>query len=211
MDTMANVLNYLQKPLVTTSAMEYLHFREIPPGINAIVGIASYTGYNQEDSLIMNQSAIDRGLFRSTLYRCYVDQEQNKSPHGGPGDGAGGANCEAFEKPSRDNCLGLLHGSYHKLDNDGLVAPGTRVSGNDIIIGKTSPLPQSEDSSLEQRHQKRYASTALSSHENCIIDSVILTTMRTGLSLPKCGSETFAFLGLAISLRLDMDRRGRLG
>ncbi len=38
--------------------------------------------YNQEDSLIMNQSAIDRGLFRSTFYRCYVDQERNKSPHG---------------------------------------------------------------------------------------------------------------------------------
>ncbi|KAI9907685.1 hypothetical protein PsorP6_016643 [Peronosclerospora sorghi] len=150
MDTMANVLNYLQKPLVTTSAMEYLHFRELPSGINAIVGIASYTGYNQEDSLIINQSAIDRGFFRSTFYRCYVDQERNNSPHGGPGDGAG-----AFEKPSRDNCLGLRHGSYHKLDNDGLVAPGTRVSGNGIIIGKTSPLPQSEDSSLEQRHQKR--------------------------------------------------------
>ncbi|KAI9914892.1 hypothetical protein PsorP6_006831 [Peronosclerospora sorghi] len=145
MDTMDNVLNYLQKPLVTTSAMEYLHFRELPPGINAIVGIASYTGYNQEYSLIMNQSLIDRGFFCSTFYRCYVDQERNNSPHGGPGDGAGGASCEAFEKPSRDNCLGLRHGSYHKLDNVGFVAPGTRVSGNDIIIGKTSPLPQSED------------------------------------------------------------------
>ncbi|KAI9915724.1 hypothetical protein PsorP6_008226 [Peronosclerospora sorghi] len=135
MDTMANVLNYLQKPLVTTSAMEYLHFRELSSGINVIVGIASYTGYNQEDSLTMNQSAIDRGFFRSTFYSCYVDQERNKSPHCGRGDGAGGANCEAFEKP------------YHKLDKDGLVAPGTRVSGNDIIIGKTSRLPQSEDSS----------------------------------------------------------------
>ncbi|KAI9906828.1 hypothetical protein PsorP6_016295 [Peronosclerospora sorghi] len=211
MDTMANVLNYLQNPLVATSAMEYLNFRELPPGINAIVGIASYTDYNQEDSLIMNQSAIDRGFFSSTFYGSYVDQERNKSPHGGPGDGAGAANCEVFEKPSHDNCLGLRHGSYHKLDNDGLVAPGKRVSGNDTIIGKTSPLPQSEDSSLKQSHQKRYASTALSSHENGIIDSVMLTTMRTGLSLPKCGSETFAFLRLATSLRLDMDRMGRLG
>ncbi|KAF1789873.1 DNA-directed RNA polymerase, subunit 2 [Phytophthora cactorum] len=185
MDTMANVLNYPQKPLVTTRAMEYLHFRELPSGINAIVGIASYTGYNQEDSLIMNQSAIDRGFFRSTFYRCYIDQERNKSPHGGPGGGAGGANCEEFEKPSRENCLGLRHGSYHKLDNDGLVAPGTRVSGNDIIIGKTSPLPQSEDSSLEQRHQKRDASTALRSHENGIIDSVMLTTNADGFKFTK--------------------------
>lgn len=33
-------------------------------GINAIAAIASYTGYNQEDSVIMNASAIDRGLYR---------------------------------------------------------------------------------------------------------------------------------------------------
>ena len=37
------------------------------PGINAIVAIASYTGYNQEDSVIMNASAVDRGLFRYAL------------------------------------------------------------------------------------------------------------------------------------------------
>jgi DNA-directed RNA polymerase II subunit RPB2 len=44
--------------------MEYLRFRELPAGINAIVAILSYTGYNQEDSIIINASAIDRGLFR---------------------------------------------------------------------------------------------------------------------------------------------------
>jgi DNA-directed RNA polymerase beta subunit len=38
-------------------------------GINAIVAIACYSGYNQEDSLMMNQSSIDRGFFRSIFYR----------------------------------------------------------------------------------------------------------------------------------------------
>lgn len=36
----------------------------IPTGINAIVAIASYTGYNQEDSVILNEGAVDRGFFR---------------------------------------------------------------------------------------------------------------------------------------------------
>lgn len=71
MDTLAYVLYYPQKPLVTTRSMEYLHFRELPAGINAIVAIACYSGYNQEDSVIMNQSSIDRGLFRSIFYRSY--------------------------------------------------------------------------------------------------------------------------------------------
>jgi DNA-directed RNA polymerase II subunit RPB2 len=60
-----------QKPLVTTRAMEYLHFRELPAGHNAIVAIACYSGYNQEDSVMFNQSSIDRGFFRSMFFRSY--------------------------------------------------------------------------------------------------------------------------------------------
>ena len=76
MDTLAHVLYYPQKPLVTTKGTDYLKYRDLPSGLNAIVAIACYSGYNQEDSLIMNQSAIDRGLFRSTFYRCYTDTER---------------------------------------------------------------------------------------------------------------------------------------
>ena len=78
MDTLAHVLYYPQKPLVTTRAMEFLHFRELPAGQNAVVAIACYSGFNQEDSVIMSQSAIDRGLFRSVFYRSYRDEEKRK-------------------------------------------------------------------------------------------------------------------------------------
>lgn len=45
--------------------------RELPAGQNTIVAIACYSGYNQEDSLMMNQSSIDRGFFRSMFFRTY--------------------------------------------------------------------------------------------------------------------------------------------
>jgi DNA-directed RNA polymerase II subunit RPB2 len=75
---------------------EFFSFNELPAGINAIVAILSYTGYNQEDSVIMNQSGIDRGLFRSVFYRSYRDQESNID----------NVNEELIEKPVRDKVKG---------------------------------------------------------------------------------------------------------
>nr|AJQ24545.1 RNA polymerase II subunit 2 [Periglandula ipomoeae] len=167
MDTMANILYYPQKPLATTRSMEFLKFRELPAGQNAIVAIACYSGYNQEDSVIMNQSSIDRGLFRSLFFRSYSDQEKK----------VGLNYTEVFEKPFHQSTLRMKYGTYDKLDEDGIVAPGVRVSGEDIIIGKTAPIDQ-ENQDLGTRtsvHQRRDISTPLRSTENGIIDSVILT------------------------------------
>lgn len=182
MDTMANILYYPQKPLAITRSMEYLKFRELPAGQNAIVAILCYSGYNQEDSVIMNQSSIDRGLFRSLFYRAYHDQEKR----------IGMNVVEQFEKPFRSDTLKLKHGTYDKLDDDGLVAPGVRISGEDIIIGKTAPLPPDVEE-LGQRtkaHTKRDASTPLRSTENGIVDQVLLTTNAEGLKFAKVRMRT---------------------
>ena len=76
MDTAAFVLHYPQKPIVSTKTSKYTGYNDMPGGQNAIVAIACYTGYNQEDSLIFNQSAIDRGLFHTSYYRSYKDEEK---------------------------------------------------------------------------------------------------------------------------------------
>ncbi|KAJ9156196.1 DNA-directed RNA polymerase subunit beta [Pleurostoma richardsiae] len=182
MDTMANILYYPQKPLATTRSMEFLKFRELPAGQNAIVAIACYSGYNQEDSVIMNQSSIDRGLFRSLFFRSYTDSEKRV-----------GINIvETFEKPFRSDTLRLKHGTYDKLDDDGIIAPGIRVSGEDIIIGKTSPInPDNQElGQRTQAHVKRDASTPLRSTESGIIDSVVLTTNQDGLRYVKVRVRT---------------------
>ncbi|KAF2677072.1 RNA polymerase II second largest subunit [Lentithecium fluviatile CBS 122367] len=182
METMMNVLYYPQKPLATTRSMEYLRFRELPAGQNAIVAIACYSGYNQEDSVIMNQSSIDRGLFRSLFYRAYTEQEKRI-----------GVNVlEQFEKPTRADTMRLKAGTYDKLDDDGVVAPGVRVSGDDIIIGKTAPIP-SDAKELGQKtvlHTKRDVSTPLRSTENGIVDQVLFTTNTEGLRFVKVRTRT---------------------
>lgn len=122
MDTLAHVLYYPQKPLVCTRSMDFLHFKDLPSGCNSIVAIASYSGYNQEDSIMLNQSGIDRGFFRSVFFRTY---NESKGPD------------EEFTIPDPRLCSGRKFGSYEKLDDDGLVKPGTNVSGDDVIVGKT--------------------------------------------------------------------------
>ena len=75
-ETTAHQLYYPQRPLVTTKASKYLSTNQLPIGENPIVAMTCFTGYNQEDSIILNRGAIDRGLFRSNIYRTYKTEEK---------------------------------------------------------------------------------------------------------------------------------------
>ncbi|KAK6090882.1 hypothetical protein P3W45_000127 [Vairimorpha bombi] len=166
MDTLSNILFYPQKPLVTTKSMEFMRFKELPPGQNAIVAIASYSGYNQEDSIIMNQSAIDRGLFRSFFYRTYTDQENTTRP---------GAH-EEFCKPVRSEVIRMRNLNYSKLDADGIIPTGTRVTGDDVLIGKISPILDPERSTKGAPvYLKKDSSTSMRRTEDGFVESAIVT------------------------------------
>ncbi len=178
MDTLAYVMFYPQKPLVCTKAMDFLHFRALPAGQNVVVAIGIYTGYNQEDSVIMNQSAIDRGLFRSVHYRSHREEEERTSIE----------NRQEFEKPNRQTTERLRHNNYEKLEPDGFVPPGVRILGEDILIGKTATIPQPADPLLLKRagrKNKRDASTPMKASENGVVDQVMLSTNSHGLKLAK--------------------------
>jgi DNA-directed RNA polymerase II subunit RPB2 len=116
----------------------------------------------------MNQAAIDRGLFRSTFYRTYADQEHND--HNAHKLDSSDALRENFERPNREDCTGMRHGSYDKVDSDGLVSPGLRVSGCDILIGKTSPLASPGQNCALGRFSKRDSSTTMRPNESGLID-----------------------------------------
>ena len=193
MDTMASCLYYPQKPMVETRAMEHMRFRELPAGINAVVAIAVYTGYNQEDSLIMNFSSVDRGFMRSVFYRCYVESSDNvplehfpdEEPAAARAASFGSKPIERIEKPTLANCRDLKAcfdtGAYDKLDADGLVAPGLSIEGGDVLIGKTiTEVPVPGVVPLNARVDRRDVSSAMRPNESGIVDRVMISTNRDG-------------------------------
>ena len=128
--------------------------------------------------MILNQSAIDRGLYRSMYFRLYSDQQSNKI-----------GEEETFEFPARETTAKLkMADAYHKIDSDGLVSPGRNLGGGDVVIGKTCPLPASEvhlNAQGASHYTKRDASTLMKKTESGVCDTVMLTTDEDGNAITK--------------------------
>ena len=130
MDKTAVVLNNGQTPLVKSRYMEYINHEETPYGENAIVAIMCYTGYNMEDSILVNEGALKRGLFNTTYYTTYESHEEvSDSP-----DGKFETKFTNIE--SESDVVGTKPGyDYGKLDKFGLIREGTEVDDKTVLIG----------------------------------------------------------------------------
>lgn len=135
MDTMSHVLNYPQKPLVRTRISDLINSNEMSAGTNVIIAIATFTGYNQEDSVMVNRSSLERGLFNSTFYRTYKEH-CNKNHSTGEE--------EVFCNPVVKNAKKLKPFNYEKLNDTGFVDENVYVENGDIIIGKCMPQKKDE-------------------------------------------------------------------
>ena len=131
MDTMANLLCYLNVPLVSPYMSRYYKAQDMPSGYNIIVAIATYGGYNQEDSIMINRSALDRGLFRSIFYRTYKDEEKKNQASGEE---------ERFCQPDAVLTKHMKLANYSKLSPDGFVPENVYVNSDDVLIGKVAPI-----------------------------------------------------------------------
>ncbi|NBQ40307.1 MAG: hypothetical protein EBU34_11165 [Alphaproteobacteria bacterium] len=100
-----------------------------------MVAIACYTGYNQEDSVIMNQSSIDRGLFHSVSYRTYRD-EAKKNALSGEVEEFNNFSTAGAASAANVTVMGKKNGKYDALDEKGFAKINSPVAGGDVIIGK---------------------------------------------------------------------------
>jgi DNA-directed RNA polymerase beta subunit len=179
MDTLAYVLNNLEKALVKTRFAKYINYDELPCGVNAIVAIGSYTGYNMEDSVILNKGAVDRGLFRATFYRTYKDDEKKIQSSGRE---------EKFAKPNPKYTRGTKPGNYNKLDERGFVRKDEYVTSEDIIIGKVLPLKNKLDENGHQLYKD--CSTSLRSNETGFVDKIYTDRNADGFRFVKIRMRT---------------------
>lgn len=121
-DTMGYIQHYPQRPIITTRNSHYTGNDNMPNGFNAIVAVATYSGFNQEDGLIINRSAIDRGMFQITAYKSMSATEQVESDQ----------ESIIFGNPIkyRDQGLNIKDiqvGKFDLLDDQGIVVPESYI------------------------------------------------------------------------------------
>ena len=146
----SNILYHPQVPLVVTKASKYNRFIDLPSGENIIVAVMSYKGYNVEDSIMMNQTSLDRGLFRADSLRKY-NSKIEKNPSSSQDD--------IFTKPDRNKVTGMTRGNYQKLNDKGFIPEETVINDKDILIGKVSPIQPTSDNKVFKDKSELYKNT----------------------------------------------------
>jgi len=130
-DAMSHVLCYPEIPMVSPFMSKFYGAQSLPAGQNIIVAIMTYTGYNQEDSNMINRAALDRGRFRSIFYRTYKDEERKNQSSGDE---------EKFCRPDAVETKHIKNANYEKVGDDGFVPKDVYVTPDDVLIGKVVPL-----------------------------------------------------------------------
>lgn len=130
-DAMAHILCYPQIPLVSPFMSKFYGSQQMPSGQNIVVAIMTYTGYNQEDSIMINRAFLERGGFRSIFFRTYKDEEKKNQSSGEE---------ERFFRPDVTQTRQMKNANYTKLGSDGFVPENVYVDNDDILIGKVVPL-----------------------------------------------------------------------
>uniref|UniRef100_A0A6C0LBR6 DNA-directed RNA polymerase n=1 Tax=viral metagenome TaxID=1070528 RepID=A0A6C0LBR6_9ZZZZ len=134
MDKTAYVLNYPSRPLVDTRLMNFIQLNKIPSGTQIHVAIMTHTGYNQEDSVLVNKGSIDRGLFLATIYHTEKDEDKNI------------IRDEIIRcKPDPQKTKGIKFGNYDKLNSEGFIPVNQLVENRDVIIAKTIPIKENRN------------------------------------------------------------------
>jgi hypothetical protein len=129
-DTMSYILHYPQRPIINTRIAQYTSSDYMANGYNTIVAIMTYSGFNQEDSIMINKATIDRGLnslsyYKSITATAKIISQNERVIFGNP----------ILMRDKGIKIAGIKNKNYEHLDANGFIKEGTYVpEGQEVII-----------------------------------------------------------------------------
>lgn len=112
-----------QSPIVRAKLYDEYGMDEFPNGTNAVVAVISYTGYDMDDAMILNKSALERGFGHGSVYKVEKVDLSQKRRRGDPITQHFGFGNDQWPHQWRE-----------KLDVDGLPLVGTLLEEGDPLI-----------------------------------------------------------------------------
>ncbi len=178
MDKTSYVLNYSTRPLVDTRVMNMLKLNVVPSGSQVIVAIMCHTGYNQEDSILINKGSIERGLFQATIYHTEKDEDRKLN------------GCQELrQKPNKKITKGIKFGNYEKINSQGVINENEKIDNLDILIAKivTIKNTKNDPQSVIKYHDE---SKIFRTNEDVYVDKNLICRNGDGYSICKVRTRT---------------------
>lgn len=179
-DTNMNILMYPQKRIVNTEMMRRLDTNSTPAGQNLFIAVVS-RGFNQEDSININQCGVDLGMMRSLCYSTYAESGNRR-----------GNSTTHICRPNPVDLRTKKMVGFRSIDSDGTIKPGIPISKRDCVIGKIHQYGSetSEASVKSKKNGKTDNSVVMSNNPDnlsqhiysmaiegaAVIDSTIITS-----------------------------------
>jgi len=126
-----HMMVYPQAPIVRTRAMGLIGIEDRPAGVNCVVAVLPFDGYNIEDSVVLSKQSVERGLARSVFYRLYTAAARRYD----------GGLSDRFGRPDPSRPPGGYPGAarYARLDDTGTAWVGAPIAPGDMVVGRMSP------------------------------------------------------------------------
>ena len=199
MDKTAYVQTYTQRPLVDTRIMNIINLNKIPSGCSVIVAIMTYSGFNQEDSIIFNKDSVDRGLFSATIY--HTEKDEDKKIQGDE---------EIRCKPDKVKTKGMKFANYDKLNNSGVIPEDTLIENRDVIIGKVVPIKEHRNDHTKVIKYKDQ-SIIYRTHEDTYIDKNYVNRNGDGYTFAKIRTRTYRIPTIGDKFSSRHGQKGTIG
>ena len=199
LDKTGIVLNYGQTPLVKSRYLDYINHEENSYGENTIVAIMCYTGYNVEDAILVNEGAIQRGLFKTTYYTTYEAHEEKDK-----------VNEHTINKVFKNieddnNVVQLKQGyDYSKLNNYGLVKEETEIDEKTIMIGMTVEDPENPNVKVDMSKGPKKG-------QKGIVDKSFITEGEEGTRIAKVRVREIRMPAIGDKMASRAGQKGTIG